>query len=50
MIPSTVIGNFIVLTGDPMNPVAKIPYKTNSIAPNNNFNGNWVPVPQDGNF
>ncbi len=50
MIPSTIIGNFIILTGDPNNPVDKVPYKTNSIAPNNNFNGNWVPVPQNGNF
>ncbi|WP_203258312.1 transthyretin-like family protein [Hyunsoonleella ulvae] len=50
MVPPTTIGNHIFLTGDPMNPVSKIPYITDGIAPDINFNGNWIPVPQDGNF
>ena len=50
MIPPTTIGNHIIITADPMNPVLKIPYITNGVAPNINFNGNWIPVPQEGNF
>ncbi len=49
MIPPTIIGNHITLIGGP-NPVLKTPYITDSIAPGVNFNGNWMPVPQEGNF
>ncbi|KZS42458.1 hypothetical protein AWE51_03170 [Aquimarina aggregata] len=50
MIPPTTIGNHITLTGDPSNPVLKTPYITDGIAPDINFNGNWIPVPEESNF
>lgn len=52
MIDKTVIGYLYTFTGDIFNPIETEDYFINGIAPENtvSFTGNWIKVPQEGNF
>lgn len=43
------IGNFLINTGDPMNPIALVPYKVGNVSGGVTLDG-WIAVPQAANF